>query len=50
MVRTVWLGLVFLIAIGGLIAYKISFAAPARYQTASADPAAAIADTQCSVS
>lgn len=42
--RTVWLGLVFLIAIGGLIAYN--FATGAKHQTASAEPTTAIADTQ----
>jgi hypothetical protein len=42
MVRTVWLGLVFLIAIGGLIAYN--FATRAKHQAAFADPTAAIAD------
>jgi flagellar basal body-associated protein FliL len=44
MVKTVWLGLVFLIAIGGLIAYN--FATSAKHQTASADPAAVNADTR----
>jgi hypothetical protein len=44
MVRTVWLGLVFLIAIGGLIAYN--FATGAKHQAAFADPTVAIADTQ----
>jgi hypothetical protein len=46
MVRTFWLGFVFLIAIGGLIAYKTSFAIPAARQTASVDAPAALADTQ----
>ena len=45
MVRTVWLAFVFLIAIGGLITYKIGFATPAMHRTASADQPAAIAET-----
>jgi hypothetical protein len=45
-VRTAWIGLVCLIAIGGLTAYKIGFAAPARSQAVSAVPAVMIADAQ----
>jgi hypothetical protein len=44
-VRTVWLAFVFLIAIGGLIAYKIGFATPAIHRTASAGQPAAIVET-----
>jgi hypothetical protein len=50
MVRTVWIGLVCLIVICGLTAYKIGFAAPARNsagnQAAAAAPVAALADAQ----
>jgi hypothetical protein len=42
--RTVWIGLVCLITICGLTAYKIGFAAPAKNQAASADPSAVIAN------
>lgn len=44
MVRTVWIGFVCLIAICGLAAYKIGFAAPAKSQAVSADTAVVIAD------
>src|ERR1700761_6059768 len=46
MVRTVWIGLVCLIAICGLTAYKVGFAARANDQAAIAAPVAVIADTQ----
>jgi len=46
MVRTVWIGLICLIAICGLTAYKVGFAARANDQAAIAAPVAVIADTQ----
>jgi hypothetical protein len=49
MVRTVWIGLVCLIAICGLTAYKVGFAAAARNQADSAAPLAVVADVQAVV-
>jgi hypothetical protein len=46
MLRTVWLGLIFLIAICGAIAYRIGFSSTSAHRPASADATAAIADTQ----
>ena len=46
MVRTVWIGLICLIAICGLTAYKIGFAAPAKQQAASAERTVVLATAQ----
>jgi hypothetical protein len=46
MLRTVWLGLIFSVAICCAIAYRIDALSTSAHQTTSADPTAAIDDTQ----